>query len=35
MDLYMMLIHENHVFELLVETEFEVCDPCTFFNTTY
>ena len=30
-----MLIHESHVFELQVETKFEVCDPCIFINTTY
>ena len=36
-DLYMMLIHESHVFELQIETKFEVCDPCSFysFNATY
>ena len=31
---YMMLIHESHVFELRVETKFEVCDPGSFFFLT-
>lgn len=26
MDLFLMLIDENHVFELHVETKFEVCE---------
>ena len=25
-----MLRHESHVFELQVETKFDVCDPCSF-----
>ena len=29
--IYMMLIHESYVFELRVETKFEVCDPGSFF----
>ena len=30
--MYMMLIHESHVFEPRnFETKFEVCDPRTFF----
>ena len=29
--MYMMLIHESHVFGLLVETKFEVCEPRVFF----
>ena len=29
--IYMMLIYESHVFELRVETKFEVCDPRSFF----
>ena len=28
----MMLINESHVFELRIETKFEVCDACIFFN---
>ena len=24
--IYMLLIHESHVFELRIETKFEVCD---------
>jgi len=28
----MMLINESHVFELRMETKFEVCDACIFFN---
>lgn len=31
----MILIHESYVFELWSETKFEVCGPCSFFNTTY
>ena len=27
----MMLIRENHVFELRIETKFEVCFPAVFF----
>ena len=27
-----MLIHESHVFELQVETKFEVCDPYIFIK---
>ena len=30
--MYMMLMHESHVFELRVETTFEVCDPCGFLT---
>ena len=30
--IYMILIHENHVFELRVETKFEVCDPRSFLT---
>ena len=33
--IYMMLIHESHVFELEIETMFEACDPRSFFNATY
>ena len=29
---YMMLIHESHVFELQVEMKFEVWDSCSFFS---
>ena len=28
----MMLINESHVFELRMETKFEVRDACIFFN---
>ena len=28
--IYMMLIHESHVFELRIETKFEVCDFRSF-----
>ena len=31
----MMLLHEGHVFELQIETKFEVCGTCSFFNATY
>lgn len=31
----MMLLHEGHVFELQIETKFEVCVTCSFFNATY
>lgn len=27
----MMLIHESHLFEVQIETNFEVCDPRGFF----
>ena len=30
-----MLIHENDVSELRVETKFGVCDPRSFVNTAY
>ena len=33
--IYMTLIHENHVFELRVETKFEVCVILENFNVTY
>ena len=33
--IYMMFIHESHVFELGVEMKFEVCDPGNFFYATY
>ena len=35
--IYMMLIHESHVFQLQSETKFEVCDPQSVFfsNATY
>ena len=33
--IYMMLIHKSHVFEMWIETKFEVCEPCSFFDTTY
>ena len=31
----MILINKSHVFELWSEMKFEVCDLCSFFNTTY
>ena len=33
-----MLIHENHLFELRIETKLKVCDPCSlliFFSASY
>ena len=30
-----MLRHESHVFELQVETKFDVCDPCSFLMLLY
>ena len=30
--IYLILIHESHVFELRVETKCEVCDPRSFFT---
>ena len=30
-DLYMMLIKESHVFELWIDTKFELSDPPHFF----
>ena len=32
---FMMWIHESHVYELQIETKFEVCDPYSFFYATY
>ena len=29
--IYVMLIHESHVFQLQSETKFEVCDPQSVF----
>ena len=31
---YVILIHESRVFEMGLEMKFELCDPCSFFNTT-
>lgn len=30
--IYRMLIHENNVFELQVETKLEVCDPASLLT---
>ena len=35
LNVYMMLIHKIHAFEPWIETRFEVCEPCSFFDTTY
>ena len=33
--LYMMLMYENHVFDLRIEANFEVWNPLSFFNAAY